>query len=380
MTSDTYQRLARHLDKLPGGFPPSETGVEYRILKRLFTPAEAEFALHLTLIPEEPKVIAQRAKISTREAALMLETMAKKGLIYRITSKGKQPSYMAMQYVIGIWEFHVNDLDEALVKDMEEYIPTLMKESWKIPQLRTIPVNKSISTELPIMTYENAAFLVQHVKKAAVAPCICRREQKLVGKGCDKAEETCLVFGRAADYYLQNGLAREIDQQEVLNILSLAEKEGLVLQPSNSKKISNICCCCGDCCGVLRNLKTFPKPASVISSPFYATADSEACSGCGICLERCQMDAIQFEDESASVDLDRCIGCGLCVSTCPTSALALVRKADAEQPAVPQNNIQAAIELGRSRGKFNFGNLMVMQLKSKFDRLLSLSSRDDTLT
>ena len=380
MTSDIYQRLAQHLDKLPGGFPPSVTGVEYRILKRLFTPDEAEFALHLTLIPEEPKVVARRAKVSPQEAATRLEIMAGKGLIYRITSKGKQPSYMAMQYVIGIWEFHVNDLDEAFVKDMEEYVPTLMKESWKTPQLRTIPVNRSISNELPIMTYENAAFLVQNVKKAAVAPCICRREQKLVGKGCDKAEETCLIFNRAADYYLKNGLAREIDHQEVLNILSTAESEGLVLQPSNSKKISNICCCCGDCCGVLRNLKTFPKPASVISSPFFARANPETCSGCGICLERCQMDAIQLEDESVCVDLDRCIGCGLCVSTCPTGSMALTRKAEAEQPVVPQNNIQAAIELGRSRGKFNYGHLMMMQLKSKFDRLLSLSTRDGNLT
>jgi len=372
MPAVIYQKLAKHLDSLPGGFPPSQTGVELRILKRLFSPQEAKFAPHLTLIPEESKVIARRAKVSTQEAAQLLDTMAKKGLIYKISPEGKQPLYMAIQYVIGIWEFHVNDLDEGLVKDMEEYIPTLLKESWKKPQLRTIPVNKSINNDLPIMTYENAAYLVRDAKKSVVAPCICRREQKLIGMGCDKPEETCLVFNRAADYYLQNGLGRKIDQQEVMDILNVAESTGLVLQPSNAKKIVNICCCCGDCCGVLRNLKTFPKPANLISSPFFAKADPQTCSGCGVCLERCQMDAIQLEDESSSIDIDRCIGCGLCVSTCPTGSIALSRKAEADQPVVPQNNIKAAIELGRTRGKFNYGDLLMMQVRSKFDRLMAL--------
>ena len=32
-----YRKLAGHLDNLPGGFPPTETSVELRILKKLFT-------------------------------------------------------------------------------------------------------------------------------------------------------------------------------------------------------------------------------------------------------------------------------------------------------------------------------------------------------
>ncbi len=48
-----YKKLARHLDNLPGGFPPTDSGVELRILKRLFTEEEAELAIRLTLIPEE---------------------------------------------------------------------------------------------------------------------------------------------------------------------------------------------------------------------------------------------------------------------------------------------------------------------------------------
>ena len=371
MPQQIYRKLAKHLDNLPGGFPPSNTGVEFRILKRLFTPEEAEFALYLTLIPEESKVVARRAKLSTQDAAQRLETMAQKGLIYRIESEEGQPMYMASQYVIGIWEFQVNDLDESLIKDMEEYMPFLFEEAWKKPQLRTIPVNKSLNSELNVMTYENAEELVRNVKKSVVAPCICHRELGLLGKDCNKPEETCLSFGDAARYYKHNGLGREIDQQEVLDILKRADEASLVLQPTNAKDIVNICCCCGDCCGVLRNLKNYPKPASLASTPFFAVTDTETCEGCGVCENRCQMEAIQLVDEKASVDIDRCIGCGLCVSTCPTDSMTLVRKPESEQPDVPHDIIKASIELGRTRGKLNIGNLMMLQAKSKVDRLLA---------
>ncbi len=293
MTEKIYQKLAKHLDNLPGGFPSSKTGVEFRILKRLFTPEEAEFALYLTLIPEQSRVVARRANISTQEASRRLEAMAQKGLIYRIDADGDPPLYMAAQYVIGIWEFHVKDLDEGLARDMEEYIPILFEEAWKKPQLRTIPVNQSLSGELKVMTYENAEAMVKNIKKAVVAPCICRRERGLLGKGCDKPLEACLVFDQGAEYYQRYGMGREIDQQEVLDILKTAEQAGLVLQPTNSKEIINICCCCGDCCGVLRSLKSYPKPASLVVTSFFAVIDTETCEGCGVCEDRCQMEAVR---------------------------------------------------------------------------------------
>jgi len=371
MAKDIYKKLAEHLDNLPSGFPSTESGVELRILHRLFTPEEAELACHLTLIPEEARVIARRAKISKADAADRLEQMARKGLIFSIHSEGKQPLYMALQYVIGIWEFHLNDLDTELIRDMEEYAPVLFKEAWKFPQLRTIPVQRSITPQMEILPYEMAERLVQGKKKFAVAPCICRREQKMIGKGCQKPEETCLVFDFAADYYERNGLGRVIDLQETLSILKTADEVGLVLQPSNTQDILNICCCCGDCCGVLRTLKKSPKPASLVFSPFVAFANPDTCEGCGLCVERCQMEALSLVDEKASLNVDRCIGCGLCVTTCPTDSLTLVRKPESEQPAIPQNAIKEAIKRGQERGKLSPTKLVQMQLKSKIDRLLA---------
>ena len=39
---------------------------------------------------------------------------------------------------------------------MAAYMPTLIKTAWRRPQLRTIPVNRSIRPELAVMTYERA--------------------------------------------------------------------------------------------------------------------------------------------------------------------------------------------------------------------------------
>lgn len=371
MLESIYKRLAHHLDNLPGGFPPTDSGVEIRILKKIFSPREAEFAPYLTLIPEEPRFVAHRAGVSVTAAEQLLETMSQKGLIYRTESEAGRPLYMAMQFVIGIYEFHVNDLDLDLVKDLEEYGPVIFNAAWTKPQLRTIPVNAGIDAGLKVMTYENADELIGAIDKAAVAPCICRRQKDILAEGCDKPRENCLLFNHAASHWIRNGWGREIDKPQVLQILREADEAGLVLQPTNAREIVNICCCCGCCCAVLRGIKGYPQPASLVATPFYAVNNPAACSGCGICEDRCQMEAIYLADDKASIDTDRCIGCGLCVSTCPTGSLTLARKPASDQKKVPKDLIEMFVDLGRARGKLSAGNMVKMRIKSKLERLLT---------
>jgi electron transport complex protein RnfB len=373
MEADAYLVLARHLDNLPGGFPATESGVELRILQRLFTPEDAKLALSLTLLPEEPRVIASRAKITPDEAARRLDAMEKKGLVFAIHPPGKTPQYSAQQFVIGIWEFQVNNLDPEFVRDFDEYLSTLFDpQVWKkAPQLRTIPVGVAFDAQIEVMAYESAEELVRTQDRFAVAPCICRREKRLAGDGCDKPLETCLTFGTAAEFYQRNGLGRAITMEEALEVLKQAETSGLVLSPSNAKEVLNICACCGCCCGVLRSVKRYPKPASLVSTPFVAEVNLETCAGCGTCTGRCQMDALSLGDAKVVLDLDRCIGCGLCISTCPTESLSLKRKPASAQPLVPRDPVNAAIKLGQARGKLTTPVLVGMMIKSKVDRLLA---------
>lgn len=351
MTEDVYGRLARHLDNLPGGYPTTESGVELRILRRLFTEEEAALAVNLTMITEPAEVIAERVDGEVEQVAAQLEAMSKKGLIFR-RQKGGVPHYSASQFVVGIWEYQVNNLDLELIHDVNEYLPDLFPpEVWReVPQLRTIPVEESITVESEIMPYEHAETLVRERERIAVAPCICRREHQMIGEGCDRPLEVCLVFGTAADYFVENGLGRYINTDETLEILALAEETGLVLQPSNSKRIVNICCCCGCCCQVLKAFKRHPKPASLVSSPFVIASDPDICVGCGDCVIRCQMDAISLVGDVSVLDLDRCIGCGLCVTTCTSGSLYLVRKPEEEQAKIPTSLARTYLKLAKVRG------------------------------
>ena len=371
--SDVYERLAKHLDDLPAGFPRTESGVEIRILRRLFTPEEAELAIRLTLIPEEPRVIGRRAKIPVEEASRRLEEMAKKGLVLSTPREGKPSQYQALQFAVGFWEAQVNNLSRELVQDVEEYLPYYFNlETWrKAPQLRTIPVGQSISTQTEVMPYERAEELVRSQTRFAVANCICRQELRILEKGCDKPEESCLSFGMAAEHVVRNGRGRAIDLEESLAILRRAEKAGLVLQPANAKNSLFICTCCGCCCGVLRSLKRDPKPARLVSTPFAASLNVDTCKGCGACTKRCQMEAVHLSEEKATLDPDRCIGCGLCVNTCPTHSLSLVRKPEAEQPRVPKDIFGTYLKMGKVRGKISIGKMIGMQVRSKLDRLLA---------
>jgi Fe-S-cluster-containing hydrogenase component 2 len=350
--TDVYQRLAEHLDNLPAGFPATASGVELRILRRLFSTAEAEIAMGLTMMPESAEGIAARLGKQADELAPALEAMSRKGLVFR-RSKNGQHTYMAAQFVVGIWEYHVNDLDEDLIRDVREYIPYLMKKSWTdtpTKQMRVIPVAQSVNAEMRVTPYEAAEAIIRQQSKIIVAPCICRREHEMIGEGCGKPMEACLVFGSGAYYYEQNGLGREISQEEALGLLKAGEEAGLVLQPSNSQKPTNICMCCGCCCQILKNMRTLDKPALAVHSNYYAEVVAENCTACETCVERCQMDAITVDDV-AVVDRERCIGCGLCITDCPTDAMRLKQMEAENQYIPPGNTVETFIHIASERGK-----------------------------
>ncbi|MCD6581809.1 MAG: 4Fe-4S binding protein [Desulfuromusa sp.] len=349
---DVYSRLAQHLDDLPAGFPATESGVELRILRKLFTEEEALVASGLRHRPETAVKIAQRLQNDSLDLESMLDEMSRKGLIFR-ARMGEETFYLATQFVVGIWEYHVNDLDPELIKDVNEYVPFLLKTTWaemETKQMRVIPVAESVSAEASVMPYEEAETIIKSQSKIVVAPCICRKEQKMMGEGCDAPMDACFVFGVAAFYYEENGLGRPIDQDEALKLMHEGLDAGLVLQPSNSQKSINICMCCGCCCQILKNVKNMSKPATMIDSNYFAEVDAEQCVACGDCVDRCHMAAIEIEG-TAIIDLDRCIGCGVCVPVCDYEALHLRQKAESLQSVPPETMVKTFMKMAKERGK-----------------------------
>jgi Fe-S-cluster-containing hydrogenase component 2 len=192
---------------------------------------------------------------------------------------------------------------------------------------RVIPVEQEIKDDREIQPYEQVSEIIEANSKFAVANCICRKESEIMGDKCDKLLEACMTFGFAADYYIENEMAREISKEEAKQILLKAEENGLVHCSSNHKgeKIF-ICNCCGCHCKALAFITKHDQPGLIAQSNYYAAVDSDTCEGCETCTDRCQVDAIKMKDEVASITYDRCIGCGLCVSTCPTGSISMIHK------------------------------------------------------
>jgi Fe-S-cluster-containing hydrogenase component 2 len=337
MTEDCYQKLAEHLDRLPGGFVSTDPGDALRLLKRLFTPEEAALALYLTIEREEARSIAERAGLPLAETEQSLAEMARKGVIFSVHPKDGPPLYHAVPFIFGIYDFQVNRLTAELLQELDDFIHTRKLRRESIQQIRTIPVGKSIKPHLEVLPYEQVDKLIYAENYFAVAPCICRRRKRLMGGGCDAPEESCLMFGEWAEFYVRDGRARPIDRSEVSEILARADAANLVLQSNNSQKSVFLCSCCGCCCGVLKTLQKHPTPSKIVASAFIATLTPEACQRCWTCLDRCQMQARSKEEDHIVLNLDRCIGCGLCVTTCPGGASTLRRRTDTEHSRIPIN-------------------------------------------
>ena len=348
MGNDIYERLRGFLDTLPTGFPTTPTGVELRILKKLFTPEEAELTMNLRSEPEELSQIAARLGKKESELAAKLEDMAQKGLIFRVR-QGDQVKYQAFQFMIGIYEFQLKSLDSEFSQMFEEYLPYfgMSLGPIKTKQLRVIPVESAVKALPGVAPYNKIRELVKQQNLISVAECICRKEQKLLGKECNRPKETCLGFGKFARFYIDNKLGRLITADEAMKILDLAEESGLVLSPTNAQELESICCCCSCCCPILKAVKLLPKSKYVVSSYYQAKIDPDLCSDCGLCIERCQVDAIKEEDGHSEIKDEKCIGCGLCVTTCPQEAISLMARPGMEAPPKDIGEIHLKIETER---------------------------------
>jgi ferredoxin len=202
-----------------------------------------------------------------------------------------------------------------------------------VPGFKVLPVEETLEASTVLYPYHKLKESIKNARKIAVYDCVCRKESRLLGEGCDyPMEETCLSFGAAAEYYIENGWAREITPEECLEVIEKTDKAGLIHAGVNSKHLSNICNCCPCCCATMKGItkKGYDKHM-FLNALFESIIDQDLCVGCGNCVERCPVDAILLDD-TARVDRDLCLGCGLCASDCPEDAIILHLREDGEEP------------------------------------------------
>jgi ferredoxin len=339
MPDDVYRKLAQRLDAIPNGFSPTESGVELRLLAKIFTPNEAALASVMRLTPESAADIATRVGGEPDVTYGILKKMARQGLI-RAKKGEDQLIFGLIPFIVGIYEEQLPRMDAELATLFEQYYQETGgggRITQNIPAVhRVIPVEKSIPFELEIFPYERASELLEGAKSWGVRDCICRVQQQLVGQGCDHPVESCLVFAPVENAFDRSEATRTITKQEAFRVLRETEEAGLIHSAANHRNHPfYICNCCPCCCAIIRGVAEFGIPTAIARSDFHAAVDIAVCSGCGDCLERCQFKALSIPDDICLVDYARCVGCGLCAMACSIEALYLERRATGDVSPPP---------------------------------------------
>jgi ferredoxin len=200
------------------------------------------------------------------------------------------------------------------------------------PIFRTIPVEMSIEQQQRVLPAEEAHdFILNHApQELALVPCPCRtRTEKMGVRECrDKFPvASCIMLGATALHFEFLGMGKRVTRQEAIEYFDEMQELGLVGQTDNSiTDNSIICLCCGCCCSQLRGRTRWGNMDAILPSNFIP-APGDDCIGCGLCTQRCLLDALRMDDETDRpvVDPDKCIGCGVCALTCPQETLALYR-------------------------------------------------------
>lgn len=388
--NQVYVKLQKHLDNQAIGFPATRSGAELKILQHIFTPREAEIACCLSHRYEPLETIFSRAGHlveSAGDLAKILAGIQQKGGLESKIQCGRR-HYCNVPLVVGMYEYQQNRLTPKFIADFNAYTSSknfgLAFLSSKHPQMRTIPISKSIRPQHHVSTFDEVtALLAQAEAPFVIIDCICRKKKSLEGNPCQVTDrtETCLAVGNMARMARQSDIGREISRDEAISIIDRNQKQGLVLQPSNTQQAEFICSCCGCCCGMLRMQQSLPKPLDFWAANFYAAVNQETCIGCGACVKRCQVGAVRVSQakQPAVVNGARCIGCGVCVPACPNRSISLVKKPAEVKPPQTREDLYDLIMAGKQGrlGKLKLtGKLVVDSIRTGHLDLLIRTSRN----
>ena len=342
-SEDIYERLAAAQEALPHGFPRTASGVELELIKMAFTPEEVSLAGQLSRTSETAAEIAKRVGLEETQVTALLESLIPRRLVRQdspgMSAPGLAPAptegvkkYRLGPFLVGWYEANMRLLDKEFAELFEQYVIEGGGERILSPRpgvLGVVPVRGSLKPEYverePHLDID--AHLKRH-ERFLLIDCVCKREKELLhGHSCGLPMKRCGFVGLPPQTPIgENAIGR----QEADRLLSQFEEMGHVhlafygfTMGAESPQFVGTCNCCSCCCGVFAGKTLAGLSEGPQRSNYRAVIDPEKCIACGVCQERCPVDAI-FDDASSmksKVERAKCIGCGVCVIGCASDAI-----------------------------------------------------------
>ena len=163
--------------------------------------------------------------------------------------------------------------------------------------------------------------------------CPCRN-----GEGCSTYPHNfgCLFLGESVKN-VSPKIGVQTDAEGAMAHVSKALEMGLVPMIVHAsfdaalisvpfEEMLAVCFCCDCCCTIRHHMRLGPSnfDDTMQRLPGLTVFIGENCTACGICHEKCPVNAIRFEDGVSLIDQERCKGCGVCAAVCPESAPHLI--------------------------------------------------------
>jgi ferredoxin len=210
---------------------------------------------------------------------------------------------------------------------LPEFDPAKSNLSW-------IPINQDIQgAEGTVLSEEVLGRLIEKARhRVIVKSCGCRKACRCRHYPQDIG---CLMMGESA-LKIPAKMGRVVGIDEAKAHVKKAMDAGLIPVTGKARidndifmipdegKLLTVCLCC-ECCCITRYSRHVPR--SVLDGMHHPVEGlsvevTEACIGCGTCMSRCYLQAIEMRAGRATIG-EMCRVCGRCAMHCPQHAIRL---------------------------------------------------------
>lgn len=345
-----YLMLRNRLNRIGQGVGNEIKDGCWDFLMTNFTEEEADLYLKLPMFKYFNAMQASEASgLPYEQVSEMCEDMSYRGLLNRVTRTGVN-FYHTLAFAHGILEFMMDQYhEENFVSEVFGMLGAdygYQSRNQGSAMYFTIPAQQDIVGDPEILPYCDWDEIIERNEVIAVSPCQCRTFTPIrngeEGPMCDHPMETCISTGEQAQYYIENGIGRQLTKEEARQAIQTGVDAGMVIQVMNTQQCDVICQCHGDCCSILRGFIALDGDVENLKymSNYQLEVDQETCIQCGACADRCPLFIISMNEEDGYPEVgNMCVRCGQCAIACPTESRKLVAVSEDNRVTLPHDMI-----------------------------------------